>query len=45
MLVDGEFDVGFGNRLNTAMPLSIVGGYGNGGRREQTAYVGVGGEF
>ena len=31
--------------LNTSMPLSIVGGYGNGGGNEHTAYVGLGGEF
>ena len=37
--------VGFAHRLNTAMPLSIVGGYGNGGGNQHTAYVGLGGEF
>ncbi len=43
----GEYGVGFGfaHRLNTGIPLSIVGGYGNGGGREHTAYVGIGGEF
>jgi autotransporter adhesin len=44
---NGEFGVGFGfaHRLNTSIPLSIVGGYGNGGGREHTGYVGFGGEF
>ena len=43
----GEYGVGVGfqHRLNTAIPLSIVGGYGNGGGREHTAYIGFGGEF
>ena len=42
----GEYGVGVGfqHRLNTAVPLSIVGGYGNGGGREHTAYLGFGGE-
>jgi autotransporter adhesin len=42
-----EYGVGFGfaHRLDTAIPLSIVGGYGNGGGREHTGYVGLGGEF
>jgi autotransporter adhesin len=42
-----EYGLGFGfaHRLNTSMPLSIVGGYGNGGGNEHTAYVGLGGEF
>jgi hypothetical protein len=42
-----EFGVGLGfaHRLNTSIPLNIVGGYGNGGGREHTAYVGLGGEF
>lgn len=44
---NGEYGVGvgFAHRLNTAIPLSVVGGYGNGGGREHTAYVGFGGEF
>ena len=43
----GEYGVGFGfaHRLNTSVPLSLVGGYGNGGGREHTGYVGIGGEF
>lgn len=42
-----EYGVGFGfaHRLRTAMPLNVVGGYGNGGGVEHTAYVGLGGEF
>ena len=42
-----EFGIGLGfaHRLNSAMPLSIVGGYGNGGGKEHTAYLGLGGEF
>jgi hypothetical protein len=42
-----EYGVGFGfaHRLTTAMPLSVIGGYGNGGGREHTGYVGFGGEF
>ena len=36
--------LGFAHRLNTSVPLAIVGGYGNGGGREHTAYVGLGGE-
>jgi trimeric autotransporter adhesin len=39
------FGFGFAHRLNTGMPLSIVGGYGNGGGTQHTAYVGLGGEF
>jgi trimeric autotransporter adhesin len=37
--------VGFAYRLHTSMPFNVVGGYGNGGGREHTAYVGLGGEF
>jgi hypothetical protein len=37
--------VGFAYRLNTRMPLNVVGGYGNGGGNQHTAYVGLGGEF
>ena len=42
-----EYGVGFAfaHRLNTGIPLSIVGGYGNGGGSEHTGYVGLGGEF
>ena len=42
-----EYGVGFGfaHRLPTGTPLSFVGGYGNGGGREHTGYVGLGGEF
>jgi autotransporter adhesin len=42
-----EYGVGFGfaHRLPTAMPLNVVGGYGNGGGAEHTGYVGLGGEF
>jgi trimeric autotransporter adhesin len=42
-----EFGAGFGfaHRLYTDTPLNIVGGYGNGGGNQHTAYVGVGGEF
>ena len=39
------FGFGFAHRLHTSMPLSIVGGYGNGGGTQHTAYVGMGGEF
>ena len=39
------FGFGFAHRLNTGIPLSIVGGYGNGGGNQHTAYVGLGGEF
>jgi autotransporter adhesin len=42
---EGGFGVGFAHRLNTAMPFTVVGGYGNGGGTEHTAYLGVGGEF
>ena len=42
---EGGFGFGFAHRLNTAMPLSVVGGYGNGGGTEHTGYVGIGGEF
>jgi len=41
----GGFGFGFAHRLHTGMPLSIVGGYGNGGGTQHTAYVGLGGEF
>jgi autotransporter adhesin len=43
----GELGMGFGfaHRLNTSTALAIVGGYGNGGGREHTGYVGLGGEF
>ena len=43
----GEYGAGFGfaYRLHTAMPLTVVGGYGNGGGSQHTAYVGLGGEF
>jgi hypothetical protein len=43
----GEVGAGFGfqHRLHTDIPLSIVGGYGNGGGREHAVYVGFGGEF
>ena len=27
------------------LPLAFIGGYGNGGGREHTAYLGLGGEF
>jgi autotransporter adhesin len=37
--------VGFAYRLHTSMPLNVVGGYGNGGGNQHTAYVGLGGEF
>ena len=37
--------VGFAYRLRTSMPLNVVGGYGNGGGKEHTAYVGFGSEF
>ena len=42
-----EYGVGFGfaYRLHTNMPLNVVGGYGNGGGNQHTAYVGLGGEF
>ena len=42
-----EFGVGFGfaHRLYTSTPLTIVGGYGNGGGNQHTGYVGLGGEF
>jgi len=42
-----EYGLGFGvaYRLNTSVPLNVIGGYGNGGGREHTAYVGLGGEF
>jgi trimeric autotransporter adhesin len=39
------FGFAFAHRLNTGIPLSIVGGYGNGGGSEHTGYVGLGGEF
>ncbi len=42
---EGGFGFGFAHRLNTAVPLSVVGGYGNGGGVEHTAYLGLGGEF
>jgi autotransporter adhesin len=42
---EAGFGFGFAHRLNTSMPLSIVGGYGNGGGTQHTAYVGLGGEF
>ena len=40
-----EYGVGFGfaYRLYTDMPLTVVGGYGNGGGNQHTAYVGLGG--
>ena len=43
----GEYGVGFGfaHRLPIGTPLSFIGGYGNGGGREHTGYVGLGGEF
>ncbi len=43
----GEYGIGIGcaHWLNTGVPLSVVVGYGNGGGREHTAYVGLGGEF
>jgi hypothetical protein len=37
--------VAFAHRLNTAMPLAIIGGYGSAGSAQQTAYIGFGGEF
>jgi trimeric autotransporter adhesin len=42
---EAGFGFGFAHRLKTGVPLSIVGGYGNGGGTQHTAYVGVGGEF
>lgn len=39
------FGFGFAHRLNTSMPLAIIGGYGNGGGTQHTGYVGLGGEF
>src|SRR5437870_7442136 len=39
------FGFGFAHRLHTSTPLTIVGGYGNGGGTQHTAYVGFGGEF
>jgi trimeric autotransporter adhesin len=42
---EAGFGFGFAHRLRTAIPLSIVGGYGNGGGTQHTAYVGLGGEF
>jgi hypothetical protein len=39
------FGFGFSHRLATAMPLAIVGGYGNGGGQQHTGYVGLSGEF
>jgi autotransporter adhesin len=42
---EAGFGFGFAHRLKTSVPLSIVGGYGNGGGTQHTAYVGVGGEF
>ena len=42
-----EYGVGFGfaYRLHAPIPLNVVGGYGNGGGNQHTAYVGLGGEF
>jgi trimeric autotransporter adhesin len=42
-----EYGAGFAfsHRLNTRMPLAFVGGYGNGGGRDHTGYIGLGGEF
>jgi len=37
--------VAFAHRLNTAIPMALVGGYGNGGGTEHTGYVGLMGEF
>jgi autotransporter adhesin len=42
---EAGFGFGFAHRLYTGLPLSIVGGYGNGGGTQHTAYVGMGGEF
>jgi autotransporter adhesin len=42
---EGGFGFGVAHRLNTAIPLSVIAGYGNGGGVEHTAYVGLGGEF
>jgi hypothetical protein len=39
------FGAGFAHRLDTNVPLALYGGYGNGGGREHTAYIGIGGEF
>jgi trimeric autotransporter adhesin len=33
------------NRNSSPQLLRIVGGYGNGGGKEHTAYFGLGGEF
>jgi autotransporter adhesin len=43
----GEYGIGFGlaYRLNTTVPLALIGGYGNGGGVENTGYVGLQGEF
>jgi len=43
----GEYGAGFAfaHRLNTRVPLSFVGGYGNGGGRDHTGYIGFGGEY
>jgi trimeric autotransporter adhesin len=42
-----EYGAGFAfsHRLNTPRPLAFVGGYGNGGGRDHTGYIGLGGEF
>jgi hypothetical protein len=43
--VQNEYGFGFAYRLHTSMPLDVVGGYGNGGGNQHTAYAGLGGEF
>jgi autotransporter adhesin len=41
----GGFGLSLAYRLNTTVPLAVVGGYGNGGGVENTGYVGLQGEF
>jgi autotransporter adhesin len=41
----GGVGIGFAYRLNTSVPLAVVGGYGNGGGSANTTYLGLTGEF
>jgi hypothetical protein len=40
-----EYGFGFACRLHASMPLNVVGGYGNDGGNQHTAYVGLGDDF
>jgi trimeric autotransporter adhesin len=44
---EGQAGVGvaFAHRLDTAIPIALMAGYGNGGGTEHTGYVGIMGEF